>query len=197
MVLIPFETLPSEMTKDFNERTVLSTCRMFISTTSAFLATFVPGLLIKHFGQNNPHAYFYNGCFFAVLYAICIFISYKVTWEREPSPEMKKELLIKTHEHKSFIQHRETIVHILNDYISTFKIRSFRKHLAIYILSFTARDIFYAVFVFFCVYDLKVTASLAATLLSISIVGIPMTILLGFLMIKIEIGRASCRERVS
>ncbi len=30
MVLIPWETLPSEMTKDFNDRTKLSTCRMFL-----------------------------------------------------------------------------------------------------------------------------------------------------------------------
>ncbi|MCB2307102.1 MFS transporter [Clostridium estertheticum] len=185
MILIPYETLPSEMTKDFNERTVLSTGRMFISATSTFFATFVPGQLIKHFGQNNPYAYFFNGCIFAVVYAICIFITYKVTWEREPSLEMKKELLIKTREHKSFKQHLETAVHIFNDYISTFKIRSFRKHLAIYILSFTAKDVFNATFIFFCVYDLKVTATLAANLLSLSIVGIPVTILAGFLMIKV------------
>ena len=93
MVLIPWETLPSEMTKDFNERTKLSTCRMFVSATGTFLATFVPGQLIKHFGQDNPYAYFINGLFFAVIYAICIFISYKVTWERELTPEMEKELL--------------------------------------------------------------------------------------------------------
>ena len=43
MVLIPWETLPSEMTKDFNSRTKLSTCRMFFSATGTFLATFIPG----------------------------------------------------------------------------------------------------------------------------------------------------------
>jgi len=185
MILIPYETLPSEMTKDFNERTILSTGRMFISATSTFFATFVPGQLINHFGQNNPYAYFFNGCIFAVVYAICIFITYKVTWERKPSPEMENELLIKTRDHKSFNQHLKTVVNIFNDYISTFKIRSFRKHLAIYILSFTAKDVFNATFLFFCVYDLKVTATLAANLLSLSIVGIPVTILAGFLMIKV------------
>jgi len=185
MVLIPFETLPSEMTKDFNKRTILSTCRMFVSATGTFLATFVPGQLINHFGQNNPYAYFINGLVFAVIFAICIFISYKVTWERELSPEMEKELLVTTHEHKSFSDHRDTIVSIFKDYISTLKIRSFRKHLMIYLLSFTAKDVFNALFVFFCVYDLKVTATLAANLLSLSIVGIPITICAGFLMIKI------------
>lgn len=185
MVLIPFETLPSEMTKDFNKRTILSTCRMFISATGTFLATFIPGQLINHFGQDNPYAYFINGLVFAIIFAIAIFISYKVTWERELSPEMEKELLVTTHEHKSFKDHIETIVRIFNDYTSTLKIRSFRKHLMIYLLSFTAKDIFNALFVFFCVYNLKVTATLAANLLSLSIVGIPITICAGFLMIKI------------
>ncbi|MCB2342563.1 MFS transporter [Clostridium estertheticum] len=186
MVLIPFETLPSEMTKKFNERTILSTCRMFISATGTFLATFIPGILIKHFGQNNPYAYFFNGCIFAVVYAICIFISYKSTWERELSPAMERELLDKTKAgHKTITQHIQTIFQIVKDYASTLKIRAFRKHLMIYLLSFTAKDTFNAVFVFFCVYDLKVTASLAANLLSLSVVGIPMTIFAGFLMIKI------------
>ncbi|HAS1440214.1 TPA: MFS transporter, partial [Enterobacter hormaechei] len=49
MVLIPWETLPSEMTKDFNQRTKLSTCRMFLSASGTFLATFIPGLLIGYF----------------------------------------------------------------------------------------------------------------------------------------------------
>lgn len=186
MVLIPFETLPSEMTKDFNKRTILSTCRMFVSATGTFLATFVPGQLIKHFGQDNSYAYFINGCFFAVVFAICIFISYKVTWERELSPEMEKELLNKTKaEHKTFARNMQTVAQIAKDYTSTLKIRSFRKHLAIYIFSFTAKDIFNAVFIFFCVYDLKVTATVAANLLSLSVVGIPITICAGFLMIKI------------
>ncbi len=67
VVLIPWETLPSEMTKDFNSRTKLSTCRMFLSASGTFLATFIPGLLISHFGEHDPHAYFINGVVFAVL----------------------------------------------------------------------------------------------------------------------------------
>ncbi|MCH3965923.1 MAG: MFS transporter [Clostridium sp.] len=185
MVLIPWETLPAEMTKDFNDRTKISTSRMFISATGTFLATFVPGQLIRYFGQTNAYAYFINGLIFAILYGICIFIAYKVTWEREITPAMKKEMLQTSNENKGFIYLIKTIVKVSGDYISTLKIKSFRKHLIIYLLSFTAKDTFNAVFVYFCVYDLKVSASLAANLLSLSIVGIPMTILGGFLMIKI------------
>ncbi len=92
MVLIPWETLPSEMTKDFNQRTKLSTCRMFLSASGTFLATFIPGLLIGYFGENSAHAYLINGVIFAVLFMVCVFISWKVTWERELTPEMLAEL---------------------------------------------------------------------------------------------------------
>jgi len=88
MVLIPWETLPSEMTKEFNSRTKMSTCRMFFSATGTFLATFIPGLLIGFFGEHNANAYLINGVVFAVLFMVCVFISWKVTWERDLTPEM-------------------------------------------------------------------------------------------------------------
>ena len=77
------------------------------------------------------------------------------------------------------------MVGVLGDYASTFKIKSFRKHLAIYIFSFTAKDVFNAVFIFFCVYALSTSVTLGANLLSLSIIGVPMTILSGFLFVKI------------
>lgn len=187
MVLIPWETLPSEMTKDFTERTKLSASRMFISATGTFLATFVPGILIKHFGEENPEAYFINGLFFAIIYAICIFISYSVTWEREITPEMEAELLKKS-ENKGFGEQVKRLVEVIGDYISTLKIRAFRQHLAIYILSFTAKDLFNSVFIYFCVYALTVPSTIAANILSLSIIGIPVTIVGGFLMIKVGPG---------
>lgn len=182
MILIPWETLPTEMTDNYNDRTKISTCRLFISSTGQFLGTFVPAKLISYFGQHNPYAYFLNGLIFAIIYAICILISYKVTWERDLTPAMEKELLngSKSKKHKSFAQYLE----VISEYISTFKVKSFRKHLGIYLLSFTAFDTFGAIFVFFCVYDLKISSSLAAYLLSFSIIGIPVTALGGVLFVK-------------
>ncbi|MGG3919475.1 MFS transporter [Parageobacillus thermoglucosidasius] len=184
-VLIPWETLPSEMTKDYNDRTKLSTARMFMSGTGVFLATFVPGRLIAYFGEDNAYAYFINGVFFAVLFAICIFISYKVTWEKELTPEEERELIAKSRKHKSFKETLITIVDVLKEYVSTLKIKTFRKHLGIYLLSFTAKDVFNAVFVYFCVFALNISSSLAGDLLSLSIIGVPITLVAGLLMIKI------------
>ncbi|EKQ51428.1 MULTISPECIES: MFS transporter [unclassified Clostridium] len=186
MVLIPWETLPAEMTKDFNDRTKLSASRMFISATGTFLATFVPGRLIALFGDKTPQAYFINGLVFAILYAICILISHRVTWERELTPEMEREL--DANQNRSVGERIAGVVKVAGDYVSTLKVRAFRKHLAIYICSFTAKDLFNSVFIYFCVYNLTISSVTAANLLSVSIIGIPVTILGGFLMIKIGPG---------
>ncbi|MFU0933475.1 MFS transporter [Kluyvera cryocrescens] len=183
MVLIPWETLPSEMTKDFNSRTKLSTCRMFLSASGTFLATFIPGLLISHFGEHDPHAYFINGVVFSVIFMLCVFISWKVTWERELTPEMQAEL--ESHRQPtSFMEKVVAVGRLFKEYYSTLKVRAFRKHLAIYLFSFTAKDVYNTDFVFFCVYCLNVSSSLSGTLLSMSIVGLPVTLLAGVAIIK-------------
>jgi oligogalacturonide transporter len=183
MVLIPWETLPSEMTKDFNSRTKLSTCRMFLSASGTFLATFIPGLLISHFGEHDPHAYFINGVVFSVIFMLCVFISWKVTWERELTPEMQAELE-QDRKPTSLIEKVAMVGKLFKEYYSTLKVRAFRKHLAIYLFSFTAKDVYNTVFVFFCVYCLNVSSSLSGTLLSMSIVGLPVTLLAGVGIIK-------------
>lgn len=183
MVLIPWETLPSEMTKGFNSRTKLSTCRMFLSALGTFLATFIPGLLIKYYGEHDANAYLINGIFFAVMFMVCVFISWKVTWERELTPEMLAELEAAP-QAKTLKEKMHLLGGLFKDYLSTLRVRAFRKHLAIYLLSFTAKDVYNTVFVFFCVYCLNVSSAFAGSLLSMSIVGLPVTLLAGLAIIK-------------
>jgi oligogalacturonide transporter len=183
MVLIPWETLPSEMTRDFNSRTKLSTCRMFLSASGTFLATFIPGLLISYFGEHNANAYLINGIVFAVLFMLCVLVSWKVTWERELTPEMKAELET-SRTSRTMSEKLTAFGGLFKEYASTLKVRAFRKHLAIYLFSFTGKDVYNTVFVFFCVYCLNVSSSLAGTLLSMSIVGLPVTLAAGVAIIK-------------
>lgn len=187
MVLIPWETLPSEMTTDFTDRTKLSTCRMFISSTGVFLATFVPSILIRFFGEQNSYAYTLNGIIFAILFAVCIFISYKVTWERELTDKMKEEIL-QENPSRTLSQKYHDTVQVAKDYISTLKVRAFRQHLLIYLCSFTGKDTYNAVFVFFIVYCMNLSSANAADILSLSLIGIPTTIASGFLLVKIGPG---------
>lgn len=58
MILIPWETLPTEMTDDYNKRTVLSGSRMFISATGTAIVFLVLAALKR---MENPNAYLITG----------------------------------------------------------------------------------------------------------------------------------------
>ncbi|WP_255263943.1 MFS transporter [Peribacillus butanolivorans] len=116
---------------------------------------------------------------------VCIFISYKSTWETKLSPEEEKALLEKANESKGFGETLKAIGSVLREFATTFKIKGFRKHLGIYLFSFTGKDVFNTVFTYFCIFALGTSSTLGANLLSLSIIGIPVTILAGFLIVKV------------
>ncbi|NUG67334.1 MFS transporter [Lactobacillus mellis] len=177
-VTIPYETLPTEMTQDFNERTKLSTARMFFSASATFLATFIPGQLFKILGQNSPVPFFINGLIFAIIFATFMFITAWTTWELPFD-----QITTNVNDQKK----RKPLQALSEDfqaYISTFKIKSFRKHLFIYLFSFTGKDVYNTVFTYFCIYVLGVSATVAANMLSLSIVGVITTLVGGLLIVK-------------
>ncbi|KIS03371.1 MFS transporter [Paucilactobacillus wasatchensis] len=180
-MMIPYETLPNEMTDDYNERTKLSSARMFISAGATFLATFIPGQLFAILGQHTPTPFLINGTMFAIIFVIGVYICYSVTWEKPVTPEMEKELE-KDSVNEGSLWSR--FMGLLADYGSTLRIKSFRKHLLIYLFSFTGKDTFNTVFAYFCIYCLGLSATVAANMLSLSLIGLLVTIVAGFAMVK-------------
>ncbi len=77
-----------------------------------------------------------------------------------------------------------SLVGMIKEYLSTLRIKSFRKHLMIYLLSFTGKDTLNLIFTYFCIFCLGVSAAVSANLLSMSIVGIAVTAGAGFLMVR-------------
>lgn len=134
MILIPWEALPTEMTGDYKLRTVLSGNRMFISAIGTAMVFFTLAI-VKSF--NSPNAYLITGIIWTIIFVVAIFTSWRSTWERPLTPEFLEELNSKPR--LNFIQFiKETI----SDYFSTFKNKAFRKHLMIYLLSFTGKDFY-------------------------------------------------------
>ncbi|MER7797536.1 MFS transporter [Microbacterium sp. NPDC096154] len=176
IILIPWETLPNEMTPDYTDRTKLSATRMFFSATGTFLVFALPAA-IKATG--NPDAYLIAGIAMSVLFAAGVTIAYFTTWERKLTPEFLAELEA---------QPRQSVWKNLADTViqagSTFKNLSFVKHLVIYLCSFTAKDIFSSALTFFVVYSIANSETFGLTLQSLAIVGLPVTIAAGFLMVK-------------
>lgn len=186
MVLIPYETLPSEMTSDFSKRTILSSTRMLLSGFSASICTIIGGGLIHIMGENNPNAYFVLGSSFAVIYMVFVFITYLNTWERDLTAMMIAEQnKSKSSKHLSTADTFENIINIIKKYFSTFRVKAFRQHLMLYLFSVTAQDAIGAVFMYYIVFNMGASASLASALMSISIISVPLALLWGWLFVKI------------
>lgn len=169
MILIPWETLPTEMTSDYNLRTVLSGSRMVISATGTALVFFILAAL-KH--TQNPNAYLITGIIWTIIFVIAIFVSYRSTWERPLTKEYIKKL-----DAAPRLSISKFLKKTVNDYFSTFKNKAFRQHLAIYLLSFTGKDFYSTMlptFIVCCFNGAK--EDLPWTLQALSAVGILATL---------------------
>ncbi|WP_077302587.1 MFS transporter [Virgibacillus pantothenticus] len=176
MILIPWETLPTEMTDDYNLRTVLSGSRMVISATGTAIVFLVLAAL-KH--MQNPNAYLVTGVIWTVIFVVAIFVSYRTTWERPLTPEFIKEL-----DSRPRLSVTEFISKTVKDYFSTFKNKAFRQHLTIYLLSFTGKDFYSTMlptFIVCCIQGVK--EDMPWTLQALSIFGILATLGAARLMI--------------
>lgn len=176
MILIPWETLPTEMTSDYTERTKLSGARMFLSATGTFIVFLLPAQLKA---ADNPDAYFITGLVFSALFATAVAITYFTTWERQLTPEFVAAL-----DRRARVQVGQAIVDNFKAFGSTFANSSFRKLLGIYLFSFTGKDIFATALIFFVVYSIQGSESFGLTLQALSIVGLPVTLLAGVLMVR-------------
>ncbi len=177
MILIAWETLPTEMTNDYKLRTVLSGSRMFISATGTAIVFIVLAVLKR---MQNPDAYLITGIIWTVIFVVAIFISYRATWERPLTPEFIKEL-----DSRPKMSIGEMLSKMVHDYCSTFKNKAFRQHLAIYLLSFTGKDFYSTMlptFIICCIQGAQ--GDWPWTLQALSIFGILSTLAAAKLMIS-------------
>jgi len=159
MILIPYDTLASEMSNDYKVRSKFTGARMFVAQTSAVFAAFIPGRLVEALGKENPLSFLYSGMMFTVMIMFCLVLIYKFTWER-PYDEIPVEENVKN---RSFLQN----VHkIYADLFSTLRVKTFRYHLGMYLGGYISQDIFNAVFTYFVVFALMKSAVLASNLLA-------------------------------
>lgn len=160
LVIVPYETLAAEMTSDFKERSKLTGIRIFFSTGAGILAAWLPGRIISVLGEENPSSFLYMGVIFGVLFALVIVLLYIFTWERPITfdPETPK---------KNFTQDMKTLFFSL---ISTFRVKTFRQHVGMYLGAYVALDVLGAILVYYIVFVLgesAVNASNALTFMTI------------------------------
>jgi oligogalacturonide transporter len=145
MVLIPWETFPAEMTKDYKDKAKFAGARILCAQASAVLASYLPTLIINQLGKDSANTFLINGAIFGGLASLVVLLSVIFTWERPYSDEEKQ---IKP-EPLDIGRALMVPINIGRDLFSTLRIRAFRQHLSIYLGGYISQDIFNAAFAIF------------------------------------------------
>lgn len=186
-----YNPLAGEMTKDFSQRTKLSTTRMFISTAAATFIPLAGSWALSMFGETKATAYMVVGIISTVLFACAVAVTWKTTWEMTPEQAGFGEYANGT-VHETCLGLRGWIrraAHVIREYATTLRIREFRKHLVIFLLVQTSSDVFGQTFLFFVLYDWSKTAAFASLLLGCTVVSLPLMPLFGKAVVKFGVRR--------
>lgn len=133
MVMVPYAAINAEMSHDYKVRTRLSGARIIFSQLSALISGVLPKLIIDSF--QGGRGYLIMGILFGLFYALPWIAVFKGTWEL-PFEEVRPS---------SFFR-------FYKDFLTVFKNRSFRLHLSMYILAYSAMDIMMAMFIYYLTY---------------------------------------------
>lgn len=157
LVIIPYETLASEMSPDYATRAKFAGSRLLFGQSAAILAGYMPVWLINWLGRDSADTFVWMGGIFAVLFMMTASFLYLFTWERPVEAADEVE-----HAPRSIAEVGRSLV---GDLLATFRVRAFRLHLGMYLGGYISQDIFNAAFTFFVIFALGGTTSLAAVLM--------------------------------
>jgi len=130
---IPYAALSAEITKDFTERNKLNGSRLMFS----FIATLLGGLLAQPIidaFHGSMMGYFVMSIVFALIFALPWIPLYFETWEL---PEEKSQ--------------KRSDAKFIKNFLSLFKSKSCRIHIAMYVCSYGALDIVMSLVLFYIV----------------------------------------------
>lgn len=157
-VMIPYNTLPVEMTSDFDQRTYLAGSKAMFGKIANFLGAALPGFFISIYGQDSPTPFFYTGLTYGAILVISMLLLYFNSWER-PYDQVEDE---------SVANIWEGFKKLFVDILSTLRIRTFRDHLGMYLFGFGAEWLFTATFTYFVVYNLGRPSTFVSEMNSLS-----------------------------
>ena len=159
-VMVPYETLATEMTTDFAIRSKLTGYKAIFGKVANFLAAFIPGQFILIYGKDSATPFFLTALTYGVILVVAIATLYCYSWERpveETTPVDAPKMGL-----------GKTMMTLMRDMKSTFHLRVFRKHLGMYLFGFGAEWLFAAVFTYFIIFVLRFDPSMVANLSSLN-----------------------------
>ncbi|MEA3224082.1 MAG: MFS transporter [Thermodesulfobacteriota bacterium] len=160
MVMVPYNALSSELTLDYNERSSLSSIRIFFSTLSSMVCAVVPLEIVKRFPDARD-GYITMAVSIGLFFSLPYIATFLTTKEREEFQVEKQPFSIKMG---------------LTSFIEPFKIRSFVNVLMMYLFAFLTMDMLMTIVIYFMTYYLErgnETNYVLGTLLLFQIISIP------------------------
>ena len=138
LTMVPYHAMLPELTDDYKQRNKVVGIRAIFSNTSTLIAGVVPMMIINLFSDSNI-GYLVMGICFGIFYAIpWIFVFFATRNidipNTEDSIKIEKVNII-----KNFFENAKVVL----------KNRSFRIMIGLYLLSYTAIDVFMAIFIYF------------------------------------------------
>ena len=134
IVMVPYNTILSDMTSDYNERTSYTTIRMIFSGGAALICAIIPSIIIKTFGANEIgdeqiRGYLVMGLIFGALFGACWFVVFLGTWEKKDIPKSEKIPL--------------------KNWLSVFSNKAYKNFLGIFLPFQMSTDLVLALFIFY------------------------------------------------
>lgn len=131
-------SVPAVMGGNMNFWYYLSTYIMFEIVYTSVMIPYntLPGFFISIYGQDSPTPFFCTGVAYGAILIVSMILLYTNSWER-PSDEVEDECVANVF---------EGFKKLFTDILSTLKIRTFRRHLGMYLFVFGAEWLFTAAF---------------------------------------------------
>ena len=137
MVMVPYNALVSEISTDYKTRTRLSGAKMLFSQFSALLAGTIPGFIVNNlYKDNQAKGFFLVGLFFGIFYAIPWIFVFLGTWESASTVQV----------------HTQSLGSSFKSLSSLMKNKTYKIHISMYLLAYSAMDIMSACFIYFVTY---------------------------------------------
>jgi oligogalacturonide transporter len=134
LVMIPYNALVPELTQDYNERTSLTTYRIFFSGFSSLLCAVIPWEIVKAFKPHINTGFIVMAVAFGLFFALPFIATFLVTKER---PEFQRE---------------PEPFHFKRSFIEPFKTPTFVSVMFMYLCAFVAMDMVMSIIIYFMTY---------------------------------------------
>jgi len=96
MLYMPYFALTPELTNDYDERTSLTSYRMFFSILGSLLAFTLPSIIVGEFTPENAPKVLLMGAIFGLVSALPMFITFFGTEERDDYSDLEKPTIFES-----------------------------------------------------------------------------------------------------